>query len=153
MSSLTRRCEYEDHGDGLWSSDEELGQLVRWSLATSVGNAEPPPEVWHTILERVQEQRTPGSAQCTPRCSSAPLAALVQAGVIGCMLMTLGFGMRRDVIIARNSLAAKVAPHVETQVVADPIPAKAPAGSVPTRVDEECPWRLGGVIREATLPG
>jgi hypothetical protein len=152
VNSLMPRHDSNNHADDLWANDDELGRLVRWSLATSIGDAEPSPEVWHTILDRVREQRTPRSAQRILRCSSAPLTALVQAAVIGCVLMTLGLGMRRDVVVARNNFAANGAPANETPLVSEPIRDSPPIGGMLVLVDEEEPFRVGGNIREATLP-
>ena len=153
MSSLMQRFESGNDLDGLWSDDDELGRLVRWSLSTSIGDAEPSPEAWHTILERVREQPTSGRAQPDSRCFSAPLAALVQAAVVGCVLMTLGLGVRRDVIVARSSLAAAVAPSSESPPACEPLRAAIPDRYSLTGLDEEeRPFRAGGNIREATLP-
>jgi hypothetical protein len=152
VSSLTQRYESENHTDELWSNDDELGRLVRGSLSTSIGNAQPSPEVWHTILERVQEQRSPGPAQRTLRCSSAPVTALVQATIIGCVLMTLGLGMRQDVIVARSSLAVDVPSSTEAALVSEPMPTGSSDGGLLVRVEQEQPFRAGGRIREATLP-
>lgn len=151
MSSLTQRYESSNDVDGLWPNDDELGRLVRWSLCSSMGSAEPSPEVWSTILDRVREQPRPGSAERTSRSSSAPLTAVVQAAVIGCVLMTLGLGVRRDVIVAHNSLSAAAAPLAEMPLVIGPMRAAVPSGAALSRVDEGRPFRVGGNIMEATL--
>jgi hypothetical protein len=148
-----RRHESEDQLDGLWSNDDELGQLVRWSFVHSLGDAEPSPEVWHTILERVREQHAPGTAQDPSGRSLAPLAALVQATVIGCVLVTLGLGVRRDVIVARSHYAARSAPPAEAADMAQTMPSEAADAIMLAPADEELPARVGGVVREATLPG
>ena len=152
MSSLMQRSNAGKQLNELWTDDEELGQLLRWSLATSIGNAEPSPEVWRAILERVGERRAPGSAQHTSRPSTAPLTALVQTALIGCVVMTLGLGVRRDAIIARNNLAVSTAPATESHIRQEQ-PKERLVGSPLSTSGEEQPHRIGGMIQEATLPG
>jgi hypothetical protein len=152
VSSHMQRYESGSDLNELWSNDDELGRLLRWSLTTSIGNAEPSPEAWHMILERVREQATPGCTRTGSRCSSAPLASLVQTAVVGCVLVTLGLGMQRDATVARRSLEVKGAPASETLLVSDSTPAQALGGGAPGGLNQERPFRVGGKIREATLP-
>jgi hypothetical protein len=136
----------------LWSSDDELGQLIRWSLKDHIGAAEPASEVWLRILDRVQEERASTSARSSSKRSSAPLASLVQAAVIGCVLLTLGLGADRDVILARRQERVHSAPSVQNALVFEEVPEDILPAEVPPQMEQEAPFRRGGDIREAAFP-
>ena len=152
MSSFMR-C-HDDEVDNMpsWSSDDELGRLIRWSLKDSIGAAEPPPGVWRRILDRVQETRTARCARSNPRRSSPPLASLVQAAVIGCVLLTLGLGLDRDIILARSDHRVHSAPAVKPPSVFEEFPEDVLRGCMLARMEQEEPVRRGGHIREAYSP-
>lgn len=152
MNSFMQRRSNETDETHVWSSDDELGQLIRWSLEDHIGTAEPASEVWLRILDRVQEERTPTSTRSRSRPSSAPLASLVQAAVIGCVLLTLGLGADRDFILARKEERVHSAPAAQSVVVLDKFPEDGVRGQVPALREQEEPFRKGGVIREAALP-
>lgn len=152
MKSFMQRRSNETDETHLWSSDDELGQLIRWSLKDHIGAAEPASEVWLKILDRVQEERTPTSAPSSSRRSSAPMASLVQAAVIGCVLLTLGLGADRDVILARRDERVHSAPSVQNALVFEEFPDDMLRGRVPAQMEQEAPFRKGGDIREASFP-
>jgi hypothetical protein len=153
VSSFMRRHDDEADNVSSWSSDDELGRLIRWSLKHSIGAAEPPPGVWRRILDRVQETRTARSARSNSRCSSGPLTSLVQAAVIGCVLLTLGLGLDRDIILARSDHRVHSAPAVQSPSVFEEFPEDVLRGCMLARMEQEEPVRRGGHIREADLPG
>jgi hypothetical protein len=147
---MQRRDSWE-RSEELWSNDDELGRLVRWSLSASIGDAEPSPEVWCNILERVRNDPSPDSTRGSSQRSAAPLAAAVQATLIGCMVMTLGVGVRRDFVVARASGVPEVAPSVSKRV-AETVRDDLPGSGLHRLAEDEHTFRLGGIIREATLP-
>jgi hypothetical protein len=81
------------------------------------------------------------------------LASLVQAAVIGCVLLTLGLGIDRDVILARNDHREHSAPAVQPPSVFEEFPEDVLRGCMVARMEQEEPVRKGGCIREAELPG
>ena len=96
------------------SADDDLGQLIRWSLQDSVAKAEPPAEVWLEIRERVSHMSVP-AAQQRPR-RHLPVASLIQAVVISSLLLAFGFGLERDVVTPSRQARATPSPVVRPAV-------------------------------------
>ncbi len=151
MNSSTQPNRSRAEGPSAWSSDDELGQLIRWSLRSSVGTAEPSPDVWSRILERVEEQRQPTSAPPSSSRSSPPLAGLVQAAVIGCLLFTLAAGLDGHVIVTRKDQPIRVA-AAERSLASDDLTAHRLRRSGSRSMERKEPVRRGGEVRDATLP-
>ena len=152
MNSFMQRHSSQADARCSWTSDDELGQLIRWSLKDSIGVAEPPPEVWVRILTRVQEEPRPTSARRGTKCASAALASVVQAAVIGCLLLVFGLGVDHRVILARSYRLALPAPATQKALVSRELPDDMLRGYVPTRMEREQPFRKGGNVREVHLP-
>ncbi len=151
MNSFTRPNRNGAEGPSAWSSDDELGQLIRWSLRNSVGTAEPSPDVWCRILERVQKQREPTSASPSSSRSSPPLAGLLQAAVIGCLLLTLAAGIDGHIIVTRKDQPIRVA-AAEQSLASDDLAPDVMSRGAHRSIEREERVRRGGEVRDATLP-
>jgi hypothetical protein len=66
--------------------------------------------------------------------------------------MTLGMGVRRDVVLARNNYVLNVALSTEASLVIEAVRDEGPGRGLLALADHEQPFRLGGNIRDATLP-
>ena len=131
------------------SSDDELGRLLRWGLRQTVGAAEPPEQTWHRILDRVRRAET---TEQPPRRASASLPSLVQAAVIGCLLLTLGLGLERDVILARNQQLSEPCQVAQDSAVAHGSQEDLASAPHLARRELANTFRRGGEMRDATLP-
>jgi hypothetical protein len=151
VNSFTQPNRNGAEGPCAWSSDDELGQLIRWSLRSSVGAAEPSPDVWCRILERVKKQRQPTSAPPSSSRSSPPLGGLLQAAVIGCLLLTLAAGIDGHIIVTRRDQPVRVAAAVKQSLASDDLEQDVLKRSAARLMEREEPVRRGGEIRDATL--
>ena len=96
------------------SADDDLGQLIRWSLQDSVAKAEPPAEVWLKIRDRVSQRSVPATSQRLRR--RLPVVSLVQAVVISSLLLAFGFGLERDVVTPSRQSRTVSAPVVRSAI-------------------------------------
>jgi hypothetical protein len=94
------------------SPDDELGQLIRWSLRRSFGGADPSEECWGEILRRVHEEQARGAAPRNCGTMLRALAPVVQAVVAGTLVLTFAVGLNQDVVLPRQegpSRSARIA--------------------------------------------
>jgi hypothetical protein len=93
--------------------EDDLGELIRWSLEDSIGGAEPPEHIWPKILERMEQKQAPTTARRPLRRRAAfPLASLVQAVVISTLLLAFGLGVNQDVVMPAREVGIATAPPV-----------------------------------------
>jgi hypothetical protein len=83
------------------SPDDELGHLIRWSLGSSFGEADPSEECWTSILRRVEKERNGRAKQRHDGPALQALTPLLQAVVISTLLLTFAAGLDRDVPLRR----------------------------------------------------
>jgi len=152
VNSFTQPNRNGAEGPSAWSSDDELGQLIRWSLRNFVGTAEPSPDVWCRILERVEKRCKPTSAPPSSSRSSPPLAGLVQAAVIGCLMLTLAAGIDGHIIVTRKDQPVRAAAAVERSIASDDLAPDVMRPSVYRSMERQEPVRRGGQVRDATVP-
>jgi len=91
------------------SPDDDLGQLIRWSLRRTFGGTDPSEQCWSEILRRVHEEQAHESA---PRnCGSVlrALAPVVQAVVASTLLLTFAVGVNQDVLPPRQECPSRSA--------------------------------------------
>lgn len=144
----------DDEADSTYpmSSEDDLARLIRWSLKDSISGAEPPADVWPKILGRVREM----SASAHPKRSlrtSFPLAPFVQAVVVSALLLAFGLGVERAVVMPRREYRVDSTPTVVRKVRApEEVPEDMLRGYVLARMERRLPQRLGGEIREASIP-
>jgi hypothetical protein len=97
------------------SPDDELGELIRWSLRRTLGGTDPSPECWNEILRRVHEERARRPAQGGGAALRA-LVPVVQAVVAGALVLTFAVGTNQDVVVPQRES------HVPSTVArADPV--------------------------------
>jgi hypothetical protein len=103
------------------TEEDDLGELIRWSLEDSIAGAEPPEDIWPKIVERVEQKQAPATARRPLRRRVAfPLASLVQAVVISTLLLAFGVGVNQDVgMTAREYRLATTAPVRRPRVSQD----------------------------------
>ncbi len=94
---MVRHCAEADNACPVREEDD-LGQLIRWSLEDSLDGAEPSADAWPKILERVNRV----TARAAPRRVAFPLASLVQAVVISVLLLAFGLGDHNVVMPGRQ---------------------------------------------------
>jgi hypothetical protein len=128
------------------TADDDLGQLVRWSLENTVSKAEPPAEVWLRIRERVSERAAPAAPQRARR--RLPVASLVQAVVISSLVLAFGFGVERDIVVPSRQAAAVATPVVKSVFSRD-VPNDVLSGRVLRQMRRELAsnGRVGGYAR------
>jgi hypothetical protein len=91
------------------SPDDELGQLIRWSLRRTFAGPDPSEGCWSEILRRVQEER---ERKCAPPNCSATLrglAPVVQAVVVSTLVLTFAVGVNQDVVLPREQCPTRSA--------------------------------------------
>jgi hypothetical protein len=103
-----------EENPGSAPGDDDLGQLIRWSLQDSVAKAEPRAEVWLKIRDRVSQTSAPAVSQQPRR--RLPVASLVQAVVISSLVLAFGFGVERDVVTYNRQTRTTPAPVVRPEV-------------------------------------
>lgn len=84
------------------SPDDDLGQLIRWSLRRRFRMAEPPEECWDQILRRVSSQcnqKRSHEGTGTAPCVFAPVP---QAAVISLLLLSFALGVNQQTVLPRQ---------------------------------------------------
>ncbi len=102
--------------------DIALGELIRWSLAQSVGGVEPSVDVWPKILNQIKAMDTCTPLQRQKRRALLPLASFVQAVVISALLLVFGLEVSRNVPLSQKAHRASTKatmPKVSTPVESD----------------------------------
>lgn len=101
--------------------EDDLGELIRWSLEDSIAGAEPPEHVWPEILERVEQMASPATPRRQPQRRAAfPLVSLVQAVVISALLLAFGLGVDDNVVMrGRETALATTSPVRRTHASED----------------------------------
>lgn len=103
-------------------ADDGLGELIRWSLAESVGGAEPPVNVWPKILNQIKAMNARIPLQRRKRRVLLPLASFVQAVVISALLLAFGLEVNRNVPLSQKAYqvsATATAPKVSAPLESD----------------------------------
>jgi hypothetical protein len=130
-------------------ADDDLGQMIRWSVRDSIGGVEPPADVWPEVLERLRAG--PAEQPLTPslRRAAFPLAPFVQAVVISALLLAFGLGVDRSVVLPRQEALSVSTPVVRgTRAVVDTTD-DMPSGYMGymlARSEHQVPVRRGGNI-------
>lgn len=91
---------------------DDLGELIRWSLAESVGKAEPAADVWPRILTQVKRMENPALSELQRRRSVLPLTSFVQAVVISALLLAFGLEVHRNVPLSQRTYQASATPTI-----------------------------------------
>jgi hypothetical protein len=144
----------DDEADSTYpmSSEDDLARLIRWSLEYSVSGAEPPADVWPKILGRVHEMPAPARPKRSLG-TSFPLAPFVQAVVVSALLLAFGLGVERDVVMPRREYRVDSTPTVVRKVrTSEEVPEDMLRGYILAHMEQGLPQRLGGEIREASIP-
>ena len=125
--------------------DDDLGQLIRWSLEDSLDGAEPSADAWLKILERVN----PVTAPARPRRVVFPLASLVQVVVISVLLLAFGLGDHNVIMPGSDSRIASTPTVRRSQVSAD-VPEDVLRGHLLRQMEKEL---TSGTPRGGHTPG
>ncbi|MBC7232428.1 MAG: hypothetical protein H5T68_04190 [Chloroflexi bacterium] len=94
------------------SAEDEIGELIRWSLEETVGEAEPPADVWHKIIARIKEMDAPAFSPRRRRRVALPLASFVQAVVISVLLLAFGLEVNRNMPLSQKAYQASATPTI-----------------------------------------
>lgn len=119
---MVRRSVHTENGCAA-PEEDDLGRLIRWSLEDSVAGAEPPPDVWPRILDRVKQMDAPTSAAPRMKRRAAfPVASLVQAVVISALLLAFGLGGDQNTAMPRQEYPVASTPTVRRLAVVEEAP-------------------------------
>lgn len=144
----------DDEADSTYpmSSEDDLERLIHWGLEDAISGAEPPADVWPKVLGRVRDMRVPTCPKRSLR-TSFPLAPFVQAVVVSALLLAFGLGVERDVVMPRREYRVYSTPTVVRKLRApEEVPEDMLRGYILARMEQRLPQRLGGEIREASIP-
>lgn len=87
-------------------SEDEFGELIRWSLEGTLSGAEPPAEIWPKILAQVREIDAFTNPQRQRKRATLPLTSFIQAVIISIMLLAFGLGVERSILPTRDLQSA-----------------------------------------------
>jgi hypothetical protein len=91
------------------SPDDELGQLIRWSLRRTFGGTDPSEDCWSEILRRVHQERGHKSARGNYPMALRALVPMVQAVVAGTLVLTFAVGLNQDMLLPRQECPSRSA--------------------------------------------
>jgi hypothetical protein len=118
--------------------EDDLGELIRWSLEDSVAGAEPPEHIWPEILERVEQMPSPAVPRRVPqRRAVFPLVSLVQAVVISGLLLAFGMGVDHNVVMPGREYALATTPPVRRSQVSEDVPQDVLRGYILLQMEKE----------------
>jgi hypothetical protein len=136
------------------SSDDDMGRVIRWGLKDMISGAEPPADVWPKVLGRVGDMPAPARPKRSFRPSPFPLAPFVQAVVVSALLLAFGLGVDRGVVLPRREYRLGSTPTVVQKARAsDEFQEGMLRGYILARMEQRLPQRMGGEIREVSIPG
>ncbi|MEM4724131.1 MAG: hypothetical protein QXP01_03890 [Candidatus Hadarchaeum sp.] len=118
---MGRRNHTKDKGHTALA-DDDLGELIRWSLAESVGGVEPSADVWPKILNQIKAMDACPTLQRQRRRVLLPLASFIQAVVISALLLAFGLEVNRNVPLSQKAYqvsATATMPKVSAPVESD----------------------------------
>jgi hypothetical protein len=134
---MVRRSVHADDGCIL-PAEDDLEQLICWSLEDSVAGAEPPPDVWPKILDRVKQLDAPaGAVPQGKRRVAFPVASLVQAVVVSALLLAFGLGIDQNVVTPGREHPVASTPTVRRLSVPQDGPNDILRGHVLLRMERE----------------
>ncbi len=136
--------------------EDDLGQLIRWSLEDSVAGAEPPADAWSKILHRVKQMDAPTSAAPQVKGHAAfPAASLVQAVVISALLLAFGLGVDQNAVVPQREYPVASTPMVHKVSVSEDVPQDVLRGYLLLQMEREAKisTRVGGDAVGVTHPG
>ncbi len=127
-------------------AEEDLSRLIRWTVKDSVSEAEPPADAWPKILARVRELNAPTMPRRRPKRALIHLSALVQAAVIGALLLAFGLGVDRSVSTPRGDQRIYPTPTVKKETASQEFPEDVLRGYMLARKVRALPAHKGGLL-------
>jgi hypothetical protein len=128
------------------ASEDDLGQLIRWSMKDSISEIEPAADVWPQILKRVREMPAPARPRRWSTKIPFPVAPFVQAVVVSALLLAFGLGVDQNTIMPREEHRIQATPTIHrsstTEALDDVLSGYKLAQNL-----RELPTRRGGNIR------
>lgn len=119
---MEHRDEQPESGRAPPAGDFE--RLIRWSLEDAYAEAEPSSKVWSQVLARVKDgEASAGPSRPKSRRAALPLASLVQAAVIGVLLLAFGFGGDQGVVLPGSEYAISSTPIRQKRIQQEEFPA------------------------------
>jgi hypothetical protein len=128
------------------ASDDDLGQLIRWSMKDSISDVEPGADVWPQILKRVREMPAPGRPRRWSRTSPFPVAPFIQAVVVSALLLAFGLGVDQNAVMPRQEHRIQATPTVHRSDTTEDLD-DVLRGYMLAQNLRELPTRRGGNIR------